>query len=231
MTPEEWKKGIQEWQQSGGREGSKAAPEAADDSGGGMLGSVGSFATGMAREGVSQLPGFLGGNSQFAKGGDQTPLSAEWMGRQATDLAPGVALDMFAPEVGIPALALSRGGRIVNELINAGTKGALGGAAATPSDRKSGSQTGAEVGAGSSAIGQVMSSRPVHRMLLPAAIVAEIAQHGGMIPHGALGGLYPWAMAHGLSALGGLARAAGFKAPATTGAIGSQVQQAIDNSQ
>jgi hypothetical protein len=225
MTPDEWKAHVKEW--SGRNEETPGAKgdAPADDSGGdgGWLGSAGAFGKGMLREGASQI----GVAKDFAESSDPDHPTAEWLGREATDLAPAVALDIAQPEIGIPALAASRLGRFANEALGAGVKGALGGAAANPGDRKAGGQSGAEIGAGSSMLGQVMSSRPVHRALLPAAILAEIAQHGGMIPHGALGGLYPWAMAHGLSALGGLARSAGFKAPTTTGAIGSQVQRSM----
>jgi hypothetical protein len=225
MTPDEWKAHVKEW--SGRNEeapGAKGdAPADASGGDGGYLGSAMAFGKGMLREGASQI----GVAKDFAEGKDPEHETAEWLGREATDFAPGVALDIAAPEIGIPALAASRLGRFANEALGAGVKGAIGGGFANPDDRKAGAQGGAEIGAGSSIAGQIMGSRPVHRMLLPAAIVAEIAQHGGVIPHGALGGLYPWAMAHGLSALGGLARAAGFKAPATTGAVGSQVQQYI----
>ena len=227
MTPDEWKAHVKEW--SGRNEETPGAKGDAptDDSGGdgGWISSAGAFGKGMLREGAKQI----GVAKDFAEGSDPDHPTAEWLGRETTDLAPAVALDIAQPEIGIPALAASRLGRFANEALGAGVKGALGGAAANPDDRKAGGQSGAEIGAGSSVLGQIMSSRPVHKALLPAAILAEIAQHGGMIPHGALGGLYPWAMAHGLSALGGLARSAGFKAPTTTGAIGSQVQRSMSS--
>lgn len=229
MTREEWEKGIQQWQQSGGQEGAKAAdPKAAaqaDDSGGGWLDTAGSFIKGAGREIATQ-----GGFAQdFAKGGDPNSWP-EWAGRQAVDFAPSVALDAFAPEIGVLPTAW-RGAKFVNEAVRGGVLGALGGAGASPDNRQGGAQTGAEVGAGGSMIGQVIGSRPVHRLLLPAAIAAEVAQHGGVLPHGVTGGLYPWALAHGLSALAGLARAAGVHAPAKAGAIGARVQQTMDNSQ
>lgn len=228
MTDEEWQKHIQQWQQDGGLESSKAPdPKAAaqdagsDDS---WLGSAGAFGKGMLREGAKQI----GVAKDFAEGEDPNHSTAEWLGRETTNFAPALALDAVAPEVGFLPTA-GRLGRFANEALNAGWKGAAGGVAATPGDRRAGAQAGAETSTGSSMLGQVMGSRPVHRALLPAAILAEIAQHGGMIPHGSLGGLYPWAMAHGLSALGGLARSAGFKAPAATGAVGAQVQRGMNS--
>jgi hypothetical protein len=233
MSPEEWKAHVQQWQQRGGQESAKTPdPKAAaseDNSDGGYLGSAMAFGKGMLREGASQI----GVAKDFAEGKDPEHETAEWLGRETTDFAPAIALDAVAPELAfIPAATrIGKLGNFANQAINAGMRGAVGGAIANPDDRKTGAQSGGEIGAGSSMLGQVMASRPVHRMLLPAAILAEIAQHGGAIPHGALGGLYPWAMAHGLSALGGLARAAGFSAPATTGAVGSQAQRYIGGDQ
>jgi hypothetical protein len=225
MSPEEWKAHVKEWSGRNEEEPGAKAGASADDSGndGGWLGSAGAFGKGMLREGAKQI----GVAKDFAEGSDPDHSTAEWLGRETTDIAPSLALDAVAPEVGFLPTA-GRIGRFANEALNAGWKGAVGGAVANPDDRKAGAQSGSEIGAGSSVLGQVVGSRPVHRALLPAAILAEIAQHGGMIPHGSLGGLYPWAMAHGLSALGGLARAAGFSAPATTGAVGSQAQRYIE---
>jgi hypothetical protein len=222
MSPEEWKAHVKEWAGRSEEEPGAKAGASADDSGGddGYLGSAMAFGKGMLREGASQI----GVAKDFAEGSDPEHSTAEWLGRETTDIAPSLALDAVAPEVGFLPTA-GRIGRFANEALNAGWKGALGGAVANPDDRKAGAQSGAEIGAGGSAFGQIVGSRPVHRAMLPAAITAEVAQHAGMIPHGALGGLYPWALAHGLSALAGLARAAGFHHPATTGAVGSQVQR------
>lgn len=226
MTREEWEKGIEQWQKSGGREGSKLPDPKADpqdDSGGGWMGSIGAGLKGAGRELATQ-GGFA---KDFAQGSDPEHPTAEWLGREAVDMAPAAALDAFAPEIGIFPTAW-RGARFANEILNAAGKGALGGAAASPGDRRGGATSGAETSGAASAAGQLMARPAVHRALLPAAILAEVAQHGGMIPHGLLGGLYPWAMAHGLSALGGLARSAGFKAPALTGAAGSQVERSME---
>jgi hypothetical protein len=223
MSPEEWKAHVKEW--AGRNEEAPGKGDApADDSGGdgGYLGSAMAFGKGILREGAGQI----GVAKDFAEGSDPEHSTAEWLGRETTDLAPSLALDAVAPEIGFLPTA-GRIGRFANEALNAGWKGAVGGAVANPDDRKAGAQSGAEIGAGGSAFGQIMGSRPVHRAMLPAAILAEVAQHGGVIPHGALGGLYPWALAHGLSALAGLARAAGFHHPATTGAVGSQVQRYV----
>lgn len=229
MSPDEWKKHVQQWQQRGGVESSKPpdpnAPPTQDSGGdGGWLGSAGAFAKGAGRELATQ-GGFA---KDFAQGSDPAHPTAEWLGREAVDFAPGAALDVVSPELGLINPAI-RGAKYVRPLVDSAIKGYIGGASANPDDRQAGGKSGAEIGAGSAALGQVMSSRPVHRMLLPAAIMAEVAQHAGVIPHGALGGLYPWAMAHGLSALGGLARAAGFAAPATTGAVGSQIQRSLSD--
>ena len=225
MTREEWEQGIQKWQQSGGREGSKA-PEAAT-SPTGWLGSAGGFLKGAGRELATQ-GGFA---KDFAQGEDPNHTTAEWAGRKAVDFAPALAVDAFAPEFAPFAAAtrLGRLGNAANEAIYSGVKGAVGGAAASPEDRQGGATTGGEIGAGGSVLGNIVSSSPVKRMLLPAAIAAEIAQHGGVLPHGMLGGLYPWTIAHGLSALAGLARAAGIHAPAKAGAVGSQVQRSLND--
>lgn len=230
MTREEWEKGIQQWQQSGGLEGKKADPASdppADDSGGGWLGTAGSFIKGAGRQLATQ-GGFA---KDFAEGSDPNHPTAAWLGREAVDFAPSIAIDAFAPELALaPAVTrLGKLGGMAAEALYSGAKGALGGAAANPDDRKGGAQTGATVAGGGSVIGSVVNSSPVRRTLLPLAIAAEIAQHGGMIPHGTLGGIYPWTVAHGLSALAGLAKAAGLHAPAKAGAIGSKVEQGMGN--
>jgi hypothetical protein len=227
MTRDEWEQGIQKWQQSGGLEGSKA-PDPADppaDEGGGWLGTAKSFGTGMLREGAAQLP--FGIAKDFAKGGDQDPLSAEQLGRDTADLAPSIALDLAAPEIGIVPTAM-RGAKYIRPLINSVVKGGIGGGIANPGDRNQGAQTGAEVGTGSAMIGGALHSPIAKSTLLPLVILAEMAQRGGMIPHEILPLAYPWAMAHAISALGGLAQHAGKAIPATTGAIGSRVQQGLD---
>jgi hypothetical protein len=224
MTPEEWKAHVQQWSGRQEEPDPKAATSGDSSEDGGYLGSATAFGKGMLREGAKQI----GVAKDFAEGSDPDHSTAEWLGRETTDLAPSLALDAVAPEIGFLPTA-GRIGRFANEALNAGWKGAVGGAAANPDDRKAGAQSGAEIGAGGSAFGQIVGSRPVHRAMLPAAILAEVAQHGGMIPHGALGGLYPWALAHGMSALAGLARAAGFHHPATTGAVGSQIQRSMEN--
>jgi hypothetical protein len=228
MTREEWEQGIQKWQQTGGLEGSKA-PDAADpppDEGGGWLETAKSFGTGMLREGAAQLP--FGVAKDFAEGGDKDPLSAEQFGRDTADIAPMIALDAAVPEAALVPAAV-RGIKYVGPLVGPAIKGAIGGGFTNPNDRKQGAQTGAEVGALGTAIGGAMHSPVARSTLLPLVILAEMAQRGGMIPHEILPLAYPWAMAHAVSALGGLAQHAGKAIPATTGAIGSRVQQRLND--
>jgi hypothetical protein len=187
------------------------------------MGSIGAGLKGAGRE-IATQGGFA---KDFAQGSDPEHPTAEWLGREAVDMAPAAALDYFAPEIPLIAGA-GRLGRFANEALNAGWKGALGGAAATPGDRRAGATSGAETAGLGSAVGQFMSRPAVKSTFFPAAVAAEMAQHSGLIPHGLLGGLYPFAMAHGLSSLGGLARMWGLKAPALTGAVGSQVQRSVE---
>jgi hypothetical protein len=227
MSPEEWKAHIHQWQQKGGLDASKT-PDATDpppDEGGGWLGTAKSFGTGMLREGAAQLP--FGVAKDFAEGGDKDPLSAEQLGRDTADIAPSVALDLAVPEIGIVPTAM-RGAKYIRPLINSAIKGGIGGGIASPSDRNAGAQTGAEVGVGGTVLGGALHSPVARSTLLPLVILAEMAQRGGMIPHEILPLAYPWAMAHAVSALGGLAQHAGKAIPATTGAAASRVQQGMD---
>jgi hypothetical protein len=229
MSPEEWKAHIQQWQQSGGRSSKTPAAKAdppADADGGGYLGSALAFGKGMLREGASQI----GVAKDFAEGSDPEHETAEWLGRSATDIAPSVALDLAAPEIGIVPTAM-RGAKYIRPLVNSAIKGWVGGGMANPRDRNQGAQTGAEVGVGGSMIGSALHSPVARSTLLPLVILAEMAQRGGMIPNEILPLAYPWAMAHAISALGGLAQFAGKAIPATTGAIGSQIEQGINQSQ
>lgn len=222
MSPEDWKAHLQQWHQRGGQESAKApdpnAPQA-DDSGGSWLGSAGAFGKGIARELATQAGGPL---KDFGAGSDPNHPTAEWLGREATDLAPAAAIDAFAPEVALPLAATRLGklGNLANEAINAGTRGAIGGAAANPGDRATGATTGAIAGAGSGIAGQAI--RKVSPALWPAAIATEMMRHNIDLPF-----IYPWAMMHGVSALGALARSAGVKAPALTGAGASQMQRSL----
>lgn len=230
MTPEEWKAHVQQWQQRGGVESNKApdpsAPASTDNNDAdSWLGTAESFGKGMLREGASQI----GVAKDFAQGGDPNS-TAEWLGRQATDIAPSVALDIAAPEIGVIPTAM-RGAKYIRPLIDSAIKGGIGGAMANPQDRRQGGNIGAETGVGSAVVGGVLHNPAVRSTLLPLVLLAEMAERSGVIPHEVLPLAYPWAMAHGISALGGLARSAGIRAPATTGAIGSRVQQETNQSQ
>lgn len=225
MTREEWEKGIQEWQQEGGlavQKGSpanapKSDPPSSDD--GGWLGSAGAFGKGMLREGASQL----GVAKDFAEGKDPQHSTAEGLGRAATDIAPSVALDAFVPEAALVPAAL-RGIKYAGPMIGSAVKGAIGGALANPGDRGQGGKTGAEVGAGSSMIGSALTSSLGNKAIWGGAGLAELAR---LVGAAHMPFISPWFIAHGLSGLGGLAKAAGTKAPATAGAIGSRVQQGL----
>jgi hypothetical protein len=228
MSPEEWKAHVKEW--AGRNEEAPGKGDAtADDSGddGGYLGSAMAFGKGMLREGASQI----GVAKDFAEGSDPEHSTAEWLGRQTTDIAPMAALDVAAPEIGLVPTAM-RGAKYIRPLVNSAIKGGIGGAfASDPKDRAGGAQTGAETGVLGTAIGGALHSPVARSTLLPLVVLAEMAQRSGVIPHELFPLAYPWAMAHAVSALGGLAQHAGKAIPATTGAAASRVQQGLDQDQ
>jgi hypothetical protein len=185
------------------------------------MGSIGAGIKGAAKEAV----GVTGLAPEWSKSNDPGHSTAEWIGREGADLAPSVALDIAAPEIGFIPTA-GRLAKLANAGLNAGWKGALGGASTNANDRGEGAKTGAEVGAG----GGVM--RAGWKMLPGWAKYAAVTAPGSLAGIASLahemgaGGRYisPWALHHTLSALGALAAAA-MRAPATSGAAGSQVEQ------
>jgi hypothetical protein len=193
----------------------------ADDSG--WMGSIGAGVKGAAKEAV----GVTGLAPEWSKSKEPGHSTAEWIGREGADLAPSVALDVFAPEIGFIPTA-GRLAKLANAGLNAGWKGALGGASVNSSDRGEGAKTGAEVAAGGGV------ARAGWKMLPGWAKYAAVTAPGSLAGIASLahemggGGRYisPWALHHTLTALGALA-AAVMKAPATTGAVGSQVEQSV----
>jgi hypothetical protein len=193
----------------------------ADDSG--WMGSIGAGFKGAAKEAV----GVTGLAPEWSKSKDPGHSTAEWIGREGADLAPSVALDVFAPEIGFIPTA-GRLAKLANAGLNAGWKGALGGASVNSSDRAEGAETGAEVAAGGGV------ARAGWKMLPGWAKYAAVTAPGSLAGIASLshemggGGRYisPWALHHTLSALAALA-AAMVKAPATTGAVSSQVEQQL----
>jgi len=188
------------------------------------MGSIGAGFKGAAKEAV----GATGLAPEWTKSNDPEHSTAEWIGREGADLAPSVALDIAAPEIGFIPTA-GRLAKLANAGLNAGWKGALGGASVNANRREEGvegAKTGAEVGAG----GGVM--RAGWKMLPGWAKYAAVTAPGSLAGIASLahemgaGGRYisPWALHHTLSALGAMAAAA-MKAPATTGAVGSQLEQ------
>ena len=216
MTDEEWKK-FQQWHSAG------APPSGQPTDDGGWMGSIGAGFKGAAKEAV----GVTGLAPEWSKSREPGHPTAEWVGREAADLSPSIALDAFAPEIGFIPTA-GRLAKLANAGLNAGWKGALGGAAVNSADRGEGAKTGGEVGAG----GGVM--RAGWKMLPGWAKYAAVTTPGSLAGIASLshemgaGGRYisPWALHHTLSALAGMA-AAMARAPATAGAVGSQVEQQL----
>jgi hypothetical protein len=178
---------------------------------------------GAAKEAV----GVTGLAPEWSKSKEPGHPTAEWVGREAADLTPSVALDAFAPEIGFIPTA-GRLAKLANAGLNAGWKGALGGASTNANDRGEGAKTGAEVAAGGGV------ARAGWKMLPGWAKYAAVTAPGSLAGIASLshemggGGRYisPWALHHTLSALAALA-AAMVKAPATTGAVSSQVEQQL----
>ena len=220
MTDEEWTK-FQQWHSAGAPPSGQPSP----DGGGftGFMGSVGAGFKGAAKEAV----GVTGLAPEWSKSKDPGHSTAEWIGREGADLAPSVALDFALPEIGIIPTA-GRLAKLANAGLNAGFKGALGGASVNSKDRGEGAKTGGEVGA----VGGM--TRAGWKMLPGWAKYAAVSAPGSLAGMASLahemgaGGRYisPWAVHHTLSALAALAAAA-MKAPATTGAVSSQVEQVM----
>jgi hypothetical protein len=211
---------FQQWHSAG------APPSGQPTDDGGWMGSIGAGFKGAAKEAV----GVTGLAPEWSKSKEPGHATAEWVGREATDLAPSVALDIAAPEIGFIPTA-GRLAKLANAGLNAGWKGALGGASVNANRREEGvegAKTGAEVGAG----GGVM--RAGWKMLPGWAKYAAVTAPGSLAGIASLshemGGagryISPWAVHHTLSALAAMA-AAMARAPATSGAIGSQVEQSI----
>lgn len=190
------------------------------------MGSIGAGFKGAAKEAV----GVTGLAPEWSKSKEPGHATAEWIGREATDLAPSVALDIAAPEIGFIPTA-GRLAKLANAGLNAGWKGALGGASVNANRREEGvegAKTGAEVGAG----GGVM--RAGWKMLPGWAKYAAVTAPGSLAGIASLshemGGagryISPWALHHTLSALAAMA-ASMARAPATSGAIGSQIEQSV----
>lgn len=191
--------------------------------GGGWMGSIGAGAMGAAKE----FAGDVGIAPEWSQSKDPEHSTAEWIGREGADLAPSVALDIAAPEIGFIPTA-GRLAKLANAGLNAGWKGALGGASTNANDRGEGAQTGAEVAAGGGV------ARAGWKMLPSWAKYAAVTAPGSLAGIASLshemGGagryISPWALHHTLSALAALAAAA-MKAPATSGAVSSQVEQSL----
>ena len=188
------------------------------------MGSIGAGFKGAAKEAV----GVTGLAPDWSKSKDPGHSTAEWVGREATDLAPSVALDVAMPEIGFIPTA-GRLAKLANAGLNAGLKGGIGGFSVNPSDE--GATTGAEVGAGGGV------TRAAWKMLPGWAKYAAVTAPGSLAGIASLahemgqGGRYisPWALHHTLSALGALA-AAMARTPATAGAVGSQVEKSLGGS-
>jgi hypothetical protein len=201
------------WLQGGASK--KGAPAGGEGEGEGAMSSIGAGLKGAAKEAT----GWTGLAPEWSKSDDPEHPTAEWAGREAASLAPMVGLDIAAPEIGFLPTA-SRLGRLANSALNAGWKGAAGGAASQP-DRTEGAKTGAEIGAGGGLARGAFNMLPSwakHAAVTGAVATPYLAHESGLsryMPHG---------LAHRLAAtLGGLAAAAS-KAPATAGAVGSQVE-------
>ena len=216
-TAEEAQK-FQQWYSAG-------APPSGQPSGdgGGWMGSIGAGFKGAAKE----FAGDVGVAPEWSKSNDPGHSTAEWVGREGADLAPSIALDVAAPEIGFIPTA-GRLAKLANAGLNAGWKGALGGASVNSANRGEGAQTGAEVAAGGGV------ARAGWKMLPSWAKYAAVTAPGSLAGIASLshemgaGGRYisPWALHHTLSALGALAAAA-MKAPATSGAVSSQVEKSL----
>lgn len=212
------KQSFQQWHSAG------APPTGQPSDDGGWMGSIGAGFKGAAREAA----GTIGVAPEFAKGHEPGHSTAEWVGREATDLAPSIALDFAAPEIGFIPTA-GRLAKLGNAALNAGWKGALGGASTNASDRGEGAKTGGELGA----IGG--ATRAGWKMLPGWAKYAAVSAPGSLAGIASLahemGGpgryISPWALHHTLSALAAMAAGA-MKAPATTGAVGSQIEQSLE---
>jgi hypothetical protein len=220
MTDEEWKK-FQQWHGAGAPPSGQPGAD-----GGGFMGAMGSIGAGF-KGAAKEAAGTVGVAPEWAKSKDPGHSTAEWVGREAADLAPSVALDFAAPEIGFIPTA-GRLAKLANAGLNAGLKGAIGGASVNSGDRGEGAKTGGEVGT----IGGV--TRAGWKMLPGWAKYAAVTTPGSLAGMASLahemggGGRYisPWAVHHTLSALAGLAAAA-MKAPTTTGAISSQIEQSV----
>jgi hypothetical protein len=194
--------------------------------GGGFMGAMSSIGAGF-KGAAKEAVGVTGLAPEWSKSKDPGHSTAEWIGREGADLAPSVALDFAAPEIGFIPTA-GRLAKLANAGLNAGWKGALGGASVNSGDRGEGAKTGGEVGA----VGGV--TRAGWKMLPGWAKYAAVSAPGSLAGMASLahemgaGGRYisPWALHHTLSALAGLAAAA-MKAPATTGAVSSQIEQSV----
>ena len=205
---------------AGGRPDFGGQPAA---SSGGWMGSIGAGAMGAAKE----FAGDVGIAPEWSKSKDPEHSTAEWIGREGADLAPSVALDIAAPEIGFIPTA-GRLAKLANAGLNAGWKGALGGASTNANDRGEGAKTGSEVAAGGGV------ARAGWKMLPSWAKYAAVTAPGSLAGIASLshemGGagryISPWALHHTLSALAALAAAA-MKAPATSGAVSSQVEKSL----
>src|SRR5580704_13589527 len=119
----------------------------ADDSG--WMGSIGAGVKGAAKEAV----GVTGLAPEWSKSKEPGHSTAEWIGREGADLAPSVALDVFAPEIGFIPTA-GRLAKLANAGLNAGWKGALGGASTNASDRGEARKPGPKWRQGAASRGQ-----------------------------------------------------------------------------
>lgn len=218
MTDEEWKK-FQDWHASGASP--KSAPVTGESSGGeGWMGSIGAGFKGAARE-------FSGDKTT-----DPSHSTAEWVGRQAADWGPLVAVDALMPEVALPAAALRYAPRVASlatKGLTGAYKGAIGGAMMQPQDRPRGATTGAEAGAAGGAARAGFGMLPGWAK---AGTLAALPNLAGLanIAHEATGSkggyISPWSLHHAISALSALAAAAAGM-PATSGGAASAIQNQI----
>jgi hypothetical protein len=196
----------------------KTAPSADGGGGGGWMSSIGAGVKGAAKEAT----GWTGLAPEWSKEKDPEHPTAEWLGREGASLAPMAGLDMVAPEIGFLPTA-TRLGRLANTALNATAKGAIGGAASQP-DRAEGAKTGAEVGAGGAALRMLPRwAKLAGGGALAGAAGASTLGHemGAGTPY-----IPAWAVHHILTPLAALAAAAA-KAPTTSGAVGSQIENAM----
>lgn len=197
------------------------------DDGSGWMGSIGAGLKGAAKEAV----GVTGLAPEWAKSNDPGHSTAEWVGRQAADFSPSVAVDIAAPEIGFLPTAY-RGAKLANAGLNAAWKGAFGGATTKPGDPSEGAKTGAEtsVPVELARAGWQMLPRSTRRAIvyggpMTLASVVTLAHELGL--HKDAPYIPPWLVHHIISPLAALAATAG-KAPATSGAASSKVEQFLE---